>query len=168
MRRIALLLVACLAGCSPGNEAPEFTLYLVRHAEKMNDGSDNPELTAAGHGRAARLAGWVTGKEIGAVWSSNFRRTMQTAGPAAAALGIGMQRYDPDDPAALAAQLRAAGLNALVVGHSNTIPPLAAVLCDCVVAEMSEDEYEQLLVLEVFADGKVTLTTLEQREAFAD
>ena len=157
------LLALCLLACSPGNEEPNYRLYLVRHAEKL--GGDDPELTIAGHTRAARLAGWLESHPVAAVWSTNTRRTMQTAAPAQAALGVPIQRYDPANLAALASALRDAGQDALVVGHSNTTPQLAALLCDCEVAEMDDTEYDRLLVVEM-RDGVGVVTTLMQAEGF--
>jgi broad specificity phosphatase PhoE len=171
---LAAIVTVALAACSKEEEtaaadpaATGYTLYLVRHAEKMDDGSDDPELSGAGHARAGRLAGWLEGRDIAAVWSSNFRRTMQTATPVAALLDVPLNRYDPADQPALARQLIAAGQSALVIGHSNTIPELAATLCGCDVAEMDESEYDRLVVVEM-GDGAAQLMTLDQRALTAD
>lgn len=165
MKHAWMLLTLCLLACSPGKDEPDYTLYLVRHAEKAD--GDDPELTIAGHTRAARLAGWLESHPVAAVWSTNTRRTMQTAAPAQAALGLPIQRYDPANLPAVASALRDAGQDALVVGHSNTTPQLAALLCACVVPEMDDAEYDRLLVVEM-RDGVGTLTTLRQAEGFSE
>jgi broad specificity phosphatase PhoE len=56
-----------------------FELYLVRHAEKQADGSRDPELTEAGTHRADNLAGWFEDKNISDIWSSDYKRTRDTA-----------------------------------------------------------------------------------------
>jgi len=165
MKLAWMLLALCLVACSPGNDEPDYTLYLVRHGEKL--AGEDPELTIAGHTRAARLAGWLESHPVSAVWSSNTRRTMQTAAPAQAALGVPIQRYDAANLGALASALRDAGQDALVVGHSNTTPQLAALLCSCEVPEIDDAEYNRLLVLRVHGD-EVRLETLDQREVFGE
>ena len=52
-----------------------FTLYLVRHAEKQQDGSRDPELTDIGNQRSVKLASWFSDKNIKDVWSSDYKRT---------------------------------------------------------------------------------------------
>ena len=165
MKHAWILLALCLFACSAGKDEPDYTLYLVRHAEKQE--GDDPELTIAGHTRAARLAGWLESHPVAAVWSTNTRRTMQTAAPVQAALGLPIQRYDPADLAALASALREAAQDALVVGHSNTTPQLATLLCACQVPEMDDSEYDRLLVVEM-RDGVGTVATQRQAEGFSE
>jgi broad specificity phosphatase PhoE len=156
----AMLLVLTLqAGAN--DSADTFTLYLVRHAEKASDGSNNPDLTPAGHERAETLAGWLQAKPVQAIWSSDYQRTQQTAAPLAALTGLPVTSYDPRDGEGLAVLLVDQGLNALVVGHSNTIPELAAQLCSCEVAPMDDNEYGRLLVVTV-SDQEVSLVSLDQ------
>jgi broad specificity phosphatase PhoE len=164
MKYAWILLALCLAACTAEDGPPDYTLYLVRHAEKMK-GEGDVELTIAGHTRAAQLSGWLEDRGIEGIWSSNTRRTMQTAAPLQATLGLGIYRYDPALLEELAERLRVAGRNALVVGHSNTTPLLASLLCDCEVAEMDDRDYDRLLVVEM-RDGKGKLTTLSQAAEF--
>lgn len=77
------------------------------------------------------------------MYSTDTRRTRATATPAAQAHGLAVTSYDARGAEAFAGELRArhpAGL-VLVVGHSNTVPALAAALCGCAVAPMTEQEY---------------------------
>jgi broad specificity phosphatase PhoE len=127
MKYAWILLALCLAACTAEDGPPDYTLYLVRHAEKMK-GEGDVELTIAGHTRAAQLSGWLEDRGIEGIWSSNTRRTMQTAAPLQATLGLGIYRYDPALLEELAERLRVAGRNALVVGHSNTTPLLASIV----------------------------------------
>ena len=60
--------------------------------------------------------------------------------------------YDPRDLPALAGQLLENRVNALVVGHSNTTPDLARLLCQCDISDMDESEYELLFVVSVTGD----------------
>ncbi|MGD9264457.1 MAG: phosphoglycerate mutase family protein [Lysobacterales bacterium] len=166
--RPGLLLLAlglCLALTPPTSFASEFTLYLVRHAEKQDDGSRDPALTAEGQQRADKLAAWLEDKSIENVWSSDFQRTRDTALPTAGKLGLGLNLYDPLKHPVLIRNLLGQRHTALVVGHSNTIPKLARMLCECEIADMDEDEYDRLIVITGNGD-QVQAETLNQTTLF--
>ncbi|MFK7741270.1 MAG: histidine phosphatase family protein [Planctomycetota bacterium] len=162
-RRTIPMLLASLfaAGCASNNTATadvapnaeavepadrdprRCAVYLVRHAEKEK-GRD-PRLTPAGQERAEELAGIMSGIGIDAIYSTNYRRTLDTAAPLAAALGLDIAIYDPRNLQAVADELRTAEGRILVVGHSNTTPQLTAILApNAEVRSMSEDEYDHL------------------------
>lgn len=151
----ALLLAAAVALCSSAAPAggDDFTFYLVRHAEKALDGSADPGLTEQGQARAERLARWLEGRGLEAVWSSDYRRTRQTVQPTAERLGLPIRTYDPGAQEAFAATLLAARHTALVAGHSNTLPELARKLCGCAVPDIPDTDYERLFVIRVGPDG---------------
>ncbi len=127
--------------------APEaVTLYLVRHAEKQD--GDDPALTTAGEARAEALADRLEGEGIEAVWSTDYRRTLATAAPLADRLGVDVQVYDPGNLPAFAKQVWANGETALIVGHSNTTPELAALLGGEAGPAIDEaSEYDRLYVI---------------------
>lgn len=165
-RKIPLFILACLLACPvsfAGDD--EFELYLVRHAEKEADGSRDPALTEAGQQRAVRLAAWLKNRNITRVWSSGYKRTVDTAQPLTSDLGLILSIYDPRNQSWLAEHLMERQDNALVVGHSNTIPELARLLCECEIADMDETEYDRLIVITVGGDG-VQAETLDQGELF--
>ena len=139
-----------------------FTLYLVRHAEKQSDGTSDPDLTMAGTDRAQKLASWLQDKDIADVWSSDYKRTRGTAAPLLKELGFDLIIYDPGKLPALAEQLLGNSNNAFVVGHSNTTPDLARLLCKCAIADMDESEYDRLIVISV-AGEEVKVETLRQK-----
>ena len=156
--RLPILLASALlaVSCSPTEAAPHdsdtgaatqaVTLYLVRHAEKQD--GDNPALTEDGVARADALADRLEDAGIEAVWSTDYRRTMQTAQPLADRLGLDVQVYDPSDLSGFADQLQADGETALVVGHSNTTPQLAGLLGGDPGPEIVEaSEYDRLYVI---------------------
>lgn len=162
LRILLTLLVSCLTGntTATANDG-EFTLYLVRHAEKQADGSRDPALTEAGNQRAEQLANWLLDKGIMDIWSSDYKRTRDTAEPLLAKLGLGLNSYDPRDLATLADELLRNQYTALVVGHSNTTPELASLICHCSIAAMDESDYDQLI--EISVDGEnIQVKTLQQ------
>ena len=164
MRTAALIVLISffVLGCAAGGvKSQDFQLYLVRHAEKQADAGPDPHLTTSGHQRASKLADWLQDKSITDIWSSDYFRTRETAQPLADAVGKQLKIYDPHELEVLASNLLEASHNALVVGHSNTTPELARILCQCDIEVMDESEYDRLIVVDV-DDGEVKVTTLRQ------
>lgn len=154
---------------TPGAEFPSTRNFvLLRHAEKET-GVEDPGLTRVGQARAQFIADWwgEPHLEIEAVWSSNYRRTLETAKPLAEQLGIQIRIYDAGDLPALAARLREEDVNAVVIGHSNTTPRLAALLCECEVPPMDEYDYERAYQL-FRMNGGFGLLALDFRKAWSD
>ncbi len=155
MIRYALLIVTLLlVSCSTSKnkaDADITQIFLVRHAEKADDGTRNPPLTDIGHKRAASLSNLLRDEDINQVFSSDYKRTKQTALPTANRLGLRVQIYDPRDPAALSDQLTALkGQNILVVGHSNSTPTLAnTILGEDRYMQYDESAYNNLIVITV-------------------
>ncbi len=157
---LPLLLALTLLGGCVTTPPPATTFILVRHAEKVPDGSKDPELTPAGLARADALAVRLADVPLNAVYSTGFRRTQQTAAPTARGHQLTVITYDAKESAAdFSARLKRehAGQSVLVVGHSNTIPGIASALCSCAVAEMSETEYDRLTTVRINAQGQATL-----------
>jgi broad specificity phosphatase PhoE len=160
------LLICLLTLCSIGEAFASgtdgsFTIYLVRHAEKIQDGSRDPELTEIGNQRSEKLADWFSDKDIEVIWSSDYKRTRDTATPILAKLEIDLTLYDPRDLPGFTEKLMAQPHNALVIGHSNTTPQLARLLCDCEIADMDESEHDRIIMIS-FHDGKTQVKTLQQ------
>ncbi len=133
-----------LLAFAAGSFSCSSTLYLVRHAEKTAETQD-PALTTAGQERAETLARRLAHKNIRAIWSTPYRRTLLTAEPLRAQSHLPVQTYRNLD--SLATMLRAAGKNALVVGHSNTTPDLARKLGVSPSMELIPDTTYNLLFI---------------------
>ena len=148
-----LMMTLALAGCCANPEP--LTVYLVRHAEKIDHG-DDPGLTAEGSARAAALARALGDANIEHVHSSDTIRTRDTASPAAAAWSMEVELYDPRDLPALVEKLRSMGGTHLVVGHSNTTPEAVGLLGGDPGPEIEEaTEYDRLYIVTVGQDGSV-------------
>ena len=164
MRIKTCFTAACLAlltACSSHPAASDTaTFILVRHAEKATTPPKDPPLTGAGQQRAQRLADGLRGTRLDAVYSSPYQRTRQTAAAVAHVQELPVIDYAPDDATAFAARLRAEHPrgSVLVVGHSNTLPPLARALCSCAVADMDEAVYGIRYTIRFDADDRPTLT----------
>jgi phosphohistidine phosphatase SixA len=161
-----LLLLVCMIGHADANGTGDrYTLYLVRHAEKLADDGDDPGLTDTGKYRSEQLAHWLGDKGVTDILSSDYRRSRATAEPLASMLGLQLMLYDPHDLPALARNLREARRNALIVGHSNTTPDLARLLCVCFIRDMDDADYDQLIVVSVSAQA-TQVETLSQGALF--
>ncbi|MEO8366977.1 MAG: phosphoglycerate mutase family protein [Pseudoxanthomonas sp.] len=164
-RMLACLLLCALAACSANTARKDIgdttTFVIVRHAEKASDDARDPSLSDTGKTRARNLAHLVADTPLIAAYATGFRRTQQTAQPAADAHGIKITIYDAKISAtALASQLRAARGHGtvLVVGHSNTVPDIVAALSGQPVEAMSDDQYDLVYRVRTGSDGKTTLT----------
>lgn len=150
-----------LAACMPTRSAPSgLEFVIVRHAEKRSDDPHDPHLTQAGLARAQRLADSLASRPLAATYATAYRRTLQTAAPAAAAHGLAVTGYDAKQDAnefAATLRLRHVGGTVLVVGHSNTVPTIAAALCGCKVAPIGDDAYDRRLSVRFGDHGQATL-----------
>ena len=120
-------------------------VFLVRHAEKASNSND-PNLTEAGHARARTLSDLMSRAGATHLFSTDTRRTRQTAQPTADSIGSTIQVYDAID--GLIGQIRSLPEPslALVVGHSNTVGSIASELG--VVETISiGNEFDNLLVI---------------------
>jgi len=150
--------------------ADNFTLYLVRHAEKQPNMKD-PTLTVCGNKRAQQLATILAKAKVKAIYSSNYKRTLATAAPLALQNKLMVNKYDPRDLPLLMTKLIQAKENTLVVGHSNTTPQLAALLTNKKISKtkngeqwlkpLNKDDYQMLYQVQ-FTDNKAHLTVLQQ------
>lgn len=110
------------------------TVIVIRHAEKVLDGSADPPLAAAGEARALLLANLFGDPKspghIDAIYASPTRRSRLTAAPLAARLGLTLRVEAQDDPPALARRVLRdnPGARVLIVGHSDTAPAIVAAI----------------------------------------
>lgn len=145
-----------LSGCSksaPISEAGQeqvveaAAFYLVRHAEKELEG-DDPALSEAGYERANELAAILRDIEFDGIYSSDTRRTRDTAAPTADAAKLDIKIYNPRALTDFAQEFSDKAGNYLIVGHSNTTPQLAEALGGEGGAPIIEEtEYDRLYVL---------------------
>ena len=160
-RRVALALLASvtLAACASSPPPDARQIYLVRHAEKA--AGDNPPLTLIGRARAEILANELKDAGLTAIYSTDTRRTRETAAPIARATGLTVLPYDSGNLETFANMLRATPGNILVVGHSNTTPQLVKELGGKPGAPIVEaTEYDRLYVLT--ANGRRFRTELRR------
>lgn len=128
--------------------AAQSTVFIVRHAEKAGSGGNDPDLSRAGHARAEALAAVLKDAGITAIYATEFIRTQATAAPLAKVLGLEVMKTSAAETTALATKLRNLdGGKALVVGHSNTIPPLIKSLGIDTPIQIPDDAYDNLFII---------------------
>ncbi len=151
------------------------TLIFVRHADKATLPADDPALSEAGRLRARELARQlvdadvVPGLGVDAVFSTPFRRTVETAKPVADALGLVVMNYDASDTDAVIESIlkNYKGKIVLVVGHSNTIPEMIANMgASKNVPPIAEDEYDNIYLVTIPWFGKTKTIRLRYGEPY--
>lgn len=130
-------------------------VFLVRHAEKVDDSQDS-ELSTGGKARADQLAKVLSGCDIQHVHSTDFHRTKNTAKPTADLFGLEIETYDAENLPATAEQMRSVGGRHLVVGHSNTVPSMVTSLGGDPGLAIAEGEFDRLYVVLIDQGGNTT------------
>lgn len=130
--------------------------FLIRHAEKADDGTKDPPLTKKGLLRSKLLSQMFYRVNLTAVYSTNYKRTQSTAEPTAEYFDMTINSYKASDLQDFTKTLlkRHDGENILVVGHSNTTPRLLNALHgDSNVESLDEGDYNNLFLLNFLKDG---------------
>jgi 2,3-bisphosphoglycerate-dependent phosphoglycerate mutase len=165
--RILMAAVAVLLLAQPA--AAQRAVFVVRHAEKQSESNEpGVPLSEAGRARADRLAALLKNAGVTAIYSTDFVRTLATAEPLARALKIAVRKYSATgkdgnpDLQPLAARLKAEHPRdtVLVVGHSNTVPPLLKALGCSESIEIAASQYDDLFAVVPGVGGSATLLRL--------
>jgi phosphohistidine phosphatase SixA len=140
------VLCCFLVGLALSTSFSQSTVFIVRHAEKA-DNSKDAELSEAGRARAEALANMLKDSKISVIYTTEFKRTQQTAAPLAKALGLTVTTLPAENHTALVAKLRTSTANSLVVGYGNTIPGVIKALWISELVKISDSDYDNLLVV---------------------
>lgn len=138
-------------------QAQNQTVFLIRHAEKTLDGGTDPGLSAKGHERAERFAELIKPANPTAIYSTQYQRTLRTGQPLASALGIPVTviAIDKDNASSYASLLLERicalpkGANAVVIGHSNSIPSTIEAWTHEKVKPIEENDYDRLFLVKL-------------------
>ncbi len=148
-----IVALTVFVSCKSG-ESELTTFYLLRHAEKAVDGTEDPDLSEAGRVRAERLAVMMKGRNITRLYSTDYKRTRQTVEPLASLLGIEIRIYDHRDADAVGKMIQdCRGKVAVVVGHSNSTPRLAnTIIGRDSYQDLDESEYTRMWEIVIKGD----------------
>lgn len=128
------------------------TYFLIRHAEKVreNPADKNPDLNERGFLRAENWLKVLQHISFDAIYSTDFKRTLNTITPISKKLYLVPLIYNPSKIDIDHFQLENSGKNILIVGHSNTIPQFVnGLIHQQKYQEMDDNEFSHLYIVTV-------------------
>lgn len=134
-------------------------IYLVRHAEKVDESRDSA-LSLPGQKRAIDLALHLRDAGIKKIYVSEFQRSQKTAEVLAAQIKVTAQILPARDLEKLVAILKSESENVLVVAHSNTLPDILKALGAANVTPVADNEYDRLVLLQLRKDAAPNMQIL--------
>src|SRR6266699_5319627 len=144
MKALALFLLVFV---SVSTASAQPIVVIVRHAEKAANGGNDPDLSSAGRARANELARILKNSGITAIFTSEFKRTQETAAPIATSTHLTPTVVAAKDTAGLVAKLHQLNGNALVVAHGDTIPNIIKAFGINVPVNIPDEDYSELLIV---------------------
>ena len=151
IRRTLLTALTLVCVAAPASAQ---TTFLVRHAERADTAAGapatmntDPDLSERGRQRADTLATMLKDAQITAIYVTQYKRTQQTAAPLAKALGITPTVLTSKETPALIGRLKNHKGNALVVGHSNSVPDVISGLGAAGAPTIPDDEYDNFFIV---------------------
>jgi len=144
MKALALFLLIFVS-VSVASAQP--VVIIVRHGEKAANGGGDPDLSSAGRARADALARILKDSGITAIFTTELKRTQETAAPTATSTHVAPTVVAAKDTAALVAKLHQLSGNALVVAHGDTIPNIIKALGINSLINIPDADYSELLIV---------------------
>ena len=151
-----LLLTIFLAFSIPENDCSTF--YLIRHAEKVriNKTDKDPALNEKGMIRALNWRDFFIDKDISKIYSTNYKRTLETVKPIEVAMCLTAILYSPSSIDYKSFISSNKGEIVLVVGHSNTIPDFVNELINDQVYSQIDDLNNSNLYIVSLCDSSIS------------
>ena len=126
--------------------------YLIRHAEKdRSTNAKDPVLNELGLKRAENWAKIFKDIPFDEIYSTDYKRTQQTAAPTAKSKGLEVLSYDTENLFNEEFKTQTEKQSVLIVGHSNTTPAF-------VNAIVGKQEYSQINDSD---NGKLFIVTID-------
>ncbi len=168
IRKSIIIAVFCLILISQlsyvfAEDSRTTTIILLRHAEKILDGSKDPPLTDQGKLRAIELAYILAHLPIDAIYSTPFKRTRQTVKPIADEKNKKVLTYHTGNEKKFLGMVlhNNCGGIVLVAGHSNTVPQLVNHLMgNSNLPSLKDEIYDNIFIVSVNSLGKGKLIRL--------
>jgi 2,3-bisphosphoglycerate-dependent phosphoglycerate mutase len=150
MKRIIVLITLAIVLLLPTVATAQKLVFVVRHAERADIGTqkqNDPPLSAAGEARAQKLAAMLAEADVKDIFTTELKRTQDTAKPLAVKAGVTVEQVASKDLELLLAKIKSHPNDVvLVVGHSNTVPAILKALTGADVS-IADDEYDNLFVV---------------------
>jgi broad specificity phosphatase PhoE len=153
---ILTLIIQVLSSDVLAQSDDAFTIYLVRHSEKdhTSENSSDLPLSECGEQRSKALSHFLSEVDLDAVYSTDFRRTINTAMPTADKKDIEITLYNEEDVKSFSNLLLDNKQDAVVVGHSNTTGVLAGLLVNNDVEDIELHIYDRIYQVVVCGDSR--------------
>lgn len=159
MKKFVLLITLLLSNISFG-QSNSTTYYFIRHAEKI-DNSQNPDLSEKGLKRAKKWNTIFSEINFDAIYATDYKRTLQTAGPTATTKKITIKLYNPKTTTADSFKKETLGKKILIVGHSNTTPNFVNEIISQKIYTAIEDMTFGNLYIVTIVDETITFQLLK-------
>lgn len=157
MKKLLIILFVGISTVALAQENVITTFILVRHAEKdLMQSTNDPDLSAEGKNRAARLAELLKKTDIQAIYSTPYKRTQQTVESIASQKGLQVGTYQANKMEEIDNMIKQhAGGTVLLSGHSNTVPLLANYLVgEEKYKQFDDGEYGNIIIVSITSRGK--------------
>ena len=134
------------------------SFYLIRHAEKLRiDKTErNPKLNDKGVLRAEKWKEILKNINLDKIYSTNYKRTIETANPTSKSQNVDITIYSPSNIDYRNFKEINKGKKVLIVGHSNTIPNFVNGLIEEGFYEQIDDLNNSNLYLVNICDNNVS------------
>ncbi|MDI5888266.1 phosphoglycerate mutase family protein [Flavobacterium yafengii] len=151
MKKYLLIIALFVLQISFGQQSTT-TYYFIRHAEKV-DNSQNPDLSEIGLERANLWNKIFSEVGFDEIYSTDYKRTIQTANPTATAKKIQIKLYNPKTTAIDSFKKETLGKKVLIVGHSNTTPNFVnQIINQKIYADIEDTTFGNLYIVTVNSD----------------
>jgi 2,3-bisphosphoglycerate-dependent phosphoglycerate mutase len=162
MRVLVVFIFLLVAATTVSAQRESTTFILLRHAERADDGSKDPEISDAGKARAQKLAQLLAQTKVDAIYSTPYKRTTLTVTPLAESKQLKIENYDP-----MSAQLvddmlkKHKGGTVVICGHSNTIPANLNLLTGTTDYKNFDDtDFGNVVIVTLAEKGNAKITWL--------
>lgn len=173
MKKILLLILisATIFSCKSDKKEQEpinkniTVYYLIRHAEKNRSTKDkDPELTEIGLKRADNWSEVFEKVSFDKVYSSDYKRTQQTALPTAKSKGLEVLSYNTEHLYNDTFKEQTKNQTVLIVGHSNTTPAFVNAIIGKQKHSSIDDSDNGKLFIVTLDDGNTSVVIEDHNE----
>ena len=143
------------------SQSPVTQIYVLRHTEKVDATSEDPALSVAGIARAKYWKKVLQHIEFEQVFTTNFKRNIQTAELISESSSVKPELYYPLSFDVLKFINLIKGQKVLVIGHSNTIPDMVnRLIGETRYPPMSHENYNVLYIINIYENGDTNTSKL--------
>lgn len=148
MKKYLIIIALFVLQISFGQQSTT-TYYFIRHAEKV-DNSQNPDLSEIGLERANLWNKIFSEISFDEIYSTDYKRTIQTATPTATTKKIQIKLYNPKTIAIESFKKETLGKKVLIIGHSNTTPNFVnQIINQKIYADIEDTTFGNLYIVTI-------------------